>query len=203
MSKFDKTVVTVVEDKTLWRGWSHLHGLEFDYTDSNGKTSRFNREVLDRKPAVAVLLYDPHKKTTVMVRQFRAPAYVLGDAPFLLEVPAGIIDSGDAQDTACREVLEETGYTITSPRFLFTAYMSPGAVAEKMEFFFAEISDAQKVASGGGLEDEHEDLELLELPMSQAFQMIETGEIMDAKTIMLLQWAALNGIGGESLSGSD
>lgn len=196
MSKFDKTTVTVVEDKTLWRGWSHLHGLEFDYKDSNGRAMRFHREVLDRKPAVAMLLFNQHKKTTVMVRQFRAPAYVLGDVPFLLEVPAGVIDSGDAQTTVCREALEETGYAITAPRFLFSAYMSPGAVAEKMHFFYAEISDAQKVEAGGGLDEEHEDLEVLELPLTQALAMIETGEIIDAKTIMLLQWAALNGLGG-------
>jgi GDP-mannose pyrophosphatase NudK len=194
MSKFDKTIVKVLEDKTLWNGWSHLHQLEFEYTDSNGKTARFTREVLDRKPAVAVLLVNPTRKTTVMVRQFRAPAHVAGDKPFLLEVPAGVIDSGEAQETACREVLEETGYTITSPRFLFSAYMSPGAVNETMDFFYAEISDAQKVASGGGLEDEHEDLELVELPLLDALAMIETGEIVDAKTIMLLQWAALNNL---------
>lgn len=196
MSKFDKTTVTMVEDKTLWRGWSHLHGLEFDYQDSNGRAMRFHREVLDRKPAVAMLLFNQHKKTTVMVRQFRAPAYVLGDVPFLLEVPAGVIDSGDAQATACREALEETGYSIPAPRFLFSAYMSPGAVAEKIHFFYAEISDAQKVEAGGGLDEEHEDLEVLELPLIQALAMIETGEIIDAKTIMLLQWAALNGLGG-------
>ncbi|MBB4954353.1 nudix-type nucleoside diphosphatase (YffH/AdpP family) [Agrobacterium vitis] len=196
MSKFDKTIVTVVEDKLLWNGWSRLHGVEFDYINSDGKTSRFNREVLDRKPAVAVLLYNRDRKTTVMVRQFRAPAYVLGDMPFLLEVPAGVIDSGEPQETACREVLEETGYTITAPRFLFTSYMSPGAVAEKMYFFSAEISDAQKLTQGGGLEEEHEDLEVVELPISEALSMIETGEIVDAKTIMLLQWAALNGLAG-------
>jgi GDP-mannose pyrophosphatase NudK len=196
MSKFDKTILTVVEDKALWQGWSKLNALTFDYTDSNGKTSRFTREVLDRKPAAAILLYDPAKKTTVMVRQFRAPAYAAGDKPFLLEVPAGVIDSGEAHDTACREVLEETGYTVTSPRFVFAAYMSPGAVTEKIHFFYAEISDAQKVADGGGLDEEHEDLELLEIPLSQALAMIETGEIVDAKTIMLLQWAALNNIAG-------
>ncbi|THF52410.1 NUDIX domain-containing protein [Allorhizobium terrae] len=194
MSKFDKTVVKLIEDKPLWKGWSHLHGLEYDYTDSSGKRSTFKREVLERKPAVAVLLYDRQKKTTVLVRQFRAPAHLMGDAPFLLEAPAGLIDSGEAEDTACREVLEETGYTITSPRFLFAAYMSPGAVSEKIHFFVAEISDAQKLADGGGLEDEHEDLEVLELPLGSALAMIATGEIVDAKTIMLLQWAALNGM---------
>ncbi|HBF29361.1 NUDIX domain-containing protein [Rhizobium sp.] len=196
MSKFDKTIVKLVHNKALWNGWSKLHGLEFDYTDSTGKLVNFGREVLERKPAVAVLLVDPSRKTTLMVRQFRAPVYLAGEAAFLLEVPAGVIDSGAAEDTACREVLEETGYQISAPRFLFAAYMSPGAVTEKIHFFYAEISDGQKVASGGGLEDEHEDLELLEVPIVQALEMISTGEIIDAKTIMLLQWAALNGLGG-------
>lgn len=196
MSKFDKTIVKLVHSKALWNGWSKLHGLEFDYTDSTGKLVNFSREVLERKPAAAVLLYDPSRKTTLMVRQFRAPVYLVGEAPFLLEVPAGVIDSGAAEDAACREVLEETGYQISAPRFLFAAYMSPGAVTEKVHFFYAEISDAHKIASGGGLEDEHEDLELLQVPMVQALEMIESGEIIDAKTIMLLQWAALNGLGG-------
>lgn len=195
MSKFDKTVVKLVHHKALWNGWSKLHGLDFDYTEPSGKVMHFSREVLERKPAVAVLLYDPGKKAVVMVRQFRAPVHLAGEMPFLLEVPAGVIDSGEAQDTACREVLEETGYQITAPRFLFAAYMSPGALTEKVHFFYAEISDAQKVTSGGGLEDEHEDLEVLDVPLAQALEMIETGEIIDAKTIMLLQWAALNGIG--------
>lgn len=118
----------------------------------------------------------------------------MGDQPFLLEVPAGKTDGQDAAAAVIRETLEETGYAIENPRFLFSSYMSPGAVTEKIDFFFAEISDAQRVETGGGLEEENEDLELLELPLADAYAMVESGEITDAKTIMLVQWAKLAGL---------
>jgi len=192
MSKFDETSITVVEDKTLWKGWSHLRKMVFDYVKPDGSTKRLSWEVFDRGHAVAILLYNPEKKTTLLVRQFRIPAYMMGDKPFILEVPAGMTDGEAAKDAVTREVVEETGYHIGEPRFLFTAYMSPGAVTEKIHFFYSEITDAQKLSKGGGLEEEHEDLELVELPLTEAVEMIGRGEIVDGKTIMLLQWAALN-----------
>ncbi|MGV1831616.1 NUDIX domain-containing protein [Agrobacterium vitis] len=192
MSKFDTTSITIVEDKTLWKGWSHLRKMVFDYAKPDGTTQRLSWEVFDRGHAVAILLHDPSKKTLLLVRQFRIPAYMMGDKPFLLEVPAGMTDGEDAEKAVTREVEEETGYHIAAPRFLFTAYMSPGAVTEKIHFFYSPIDEAQKLSLGGGLEAEHEDLELVEVPLKDAISMIERGDIVDGKTIMLLQWAALN-----------
>lgn len=200
MSKFDRTTIEIVSDETLSKGWSHLRKVTFDYTNDAAKTHRLTWEVFDRGEAVAVLLFDPSRQTVVMVRQFRIPAYVNGDPAFLLEVPAGATEGGDPLAAACREVLEETGYQIDAPRHLFSAYMSPGSVTEKVHFYFAAISASQKVETGGGLEDEHEDLELLDLDLDAALAMIATGEICDGKTIMLLQWAALN---RASLSGAE
>ncbi|MDQ0454113.1 NUDIX domain-containing protein [Rhizobium paknamense] len=188
----DEKRIEIVEDKTLWKGWSHLRKLVFDYRKQDGETARLSWEVFDRGHAVAVLLYHAGRGTTLLVRQFRMPAHIMGDTPFLLEVPAGMTDGEETEKAARREVLEETGYAVKTLKFLFSSYMSPGAVTEKLHFYAAEVTDAEKVAAGGGLAEENEDLELVELPLSQAIAMIDSGEIVDAKTIMLLQWAALH-----------
>ncbi|WP_027486106.1 NUDIX domain-containing protein [Allorhizobium undicola] len=184
--------IDIIEDRTLWKGWSHLRKLVFDYRKQNGETARLSWEVFDRGHAVAVLLYHAERGTTLLVRQFRMPAHLMGDTPFLLEVPAGMTDGEDSETAARREVLEETGYRLRDLTFLFSSYMSPGAVTEKLHFYAATVTDADRIAAGGGLAEENEDLELVEIPLPQAIAMIGTGEIVDAKTIMLLQWAALN-----------
>lgn len=192
MSKFDRTGIKILKDVTLWKGWSHLRRITFDYTHADGKTTELDWEVFDRGGAVAILLFDPSRRTAVFVRQFRVPVHLMGDPAFLLEVPAGATDGEDPEVAVCREVLEETGYRIEKPRFLFSAYMSPGSLTEKVYFYLAAVGAGDKVAAGGGVDHEHEDLELLEIPLDDAMAMIGTGEICDAKTIMLLQWAALN-----------
>ncbi len=193
MSKFERTKIAIVEDKLLYKKWSELRRVTFDYTSSENRTVRLEWDVFDRGNAVAVLLFDPSRQAVVLVRQFRIPVYLGGDQAFLLEVPAGKIEKDDdAVETLHREVLEETGYRISNPRHLFSVYMSPGAVTEKLHFYAAIVDADCKVALGGGLEEENEDLELVELPLADALAMIDSGEICDAKTIMLLQWAALN-----------
>ncbi|PZU87092.1 MAG: ADP-ribose pyrophosphatase [Shinella sp.] len=192
MSRFDRTRIDIVSDETVWKGWSTLRRVVFDY-GRDGKQARLQWEVFDRGEAVAVLLYDPRRDVVVLVRQFRLPVYFQGETPFVLEAPAGSMERGeDPEGTLIREVLEETGFEIRQPRKLFSAYMSPGAITEKIHFFYAEVSEGDRVAAGGGLDEEHEDLELYELSLNEALAMIESGEIFDAKTIMLLQWAALN-----------
>ncbi|MBO3759727.1 NUDIX domain-containing protein [Ciceribacter sp. L1K22] len=192
MTKFDRTKIAVVSDETLWKGWSHLRRLTFDYTSDEGETSRLTWEVLDRGEAACVLLYDEGRDFVVLVRQFRVPAYLKGDRPFLLEVPAGGLEAGeDPAEAIRREILEETGYQVGEIRELFSAYMSPGAFAEKVHFFHAAVTPDMKVSAGGGHATEHEDLEVLEVPVADAFAMIESGDIVDGKTIMLLQWLAL------------
>ena len=192
MAKFDGTRIDIVEDETVWKGWSHVRRVTFDYTGDEGQTNRLKWEVFDRGHAVAVLLYDEARDVIVMVRQFRVPVYLSGDTPFLLEVPAGSLEKGEDPAAAItREVMEETGYRAESPQMLFTAYMSPGSVTEKVHFYFAPVSAAEKVDAGGGLEDEHEDLEIVEVSPKEAMAMIENGRIIDAKTIMLVQWLSL------------
>lgn len=192
MSRFDRTSIDIVSDEIVWKGWSTLRRVIFDY-GRDGKQARLQWEVFDRGEAVAVLVYDPRRDVVVLVRQFRLPVYLQGEPPFVLEVPAGSIERGeDPEASLIREVLEETGFEIRQPRKLFSAYMSPGAITEKIHFFYVEVSEGDRVAAGGGLDEEHEDLELYELSLSEALAMIESGEIFDAKTIMLLQWAALN-----------
>lgn len=192
MSRFDRTSIDIVSDEIVWKGWSTLRRVVFDY-GRDGKQARLQWEVFDRGEAVAVLVYDPRRDVVVLVRQFRLPVYLQGEPPFVLEAPAGSMERGeDPEASLIREVLEETGFEIRQPRKLFSAYMSPGAITEKIHFFYAEVSEGDRVAAGGGLDEEHEDLELYELSLSEALAMIESGEILDAKTIMLLQWAALN-----------
>ena len=192
MAKFDGTRIDIVEDETVWKGWSHVRRVTFDYTGDEGQTNRLKWEVFDRGHAVAVLLYDEARDVIVMVRQFRVPVYLSGDTPFLLEVPAGSLEKGEDPAAAIiREVMEETGYRAESPQTLFTAYMSPGSVTEKVHFYFAPVSAAEKVEAGGGLEDEHEDLEIVEVSPKEAIEMIDNGRIIDAKTIMLVQWLSL------------
>ncbi|MGX5666419.1 NUDIX domain-containing protein [Rhizobium daejeonense] len=192
MSRFDRTNIDIVSDEVVWKGWSTLRRVVFDY-GRDGHTTQLEWEVFDRGEAVAVLIYDPRRDVVVLVRQFRIPVHLQGEAPFLLEVPAGSMERGeDPEKTVIREAHEETGFGLRRPRRLFSAYMSPGAVTEKIHFFYAQIGEADRVADGGGLDEEHEDIELVELTLATALAMIESGEILDAKTIMLLQWAALN-----------
>lgn len=192
MKKFDRTRIDLVEDRTLWKGWSHLRRITFDYTADGGGTHRLDWEVFDRGEAVCILLHDEARDSVVLVRQFRLPVHLRGEEPFLLEVPAGGLEAGeDPAEAIRREVLEETGYRIGEPRKLYSTFMSPGAFSEKVHFFVAPVSADMKVADGGGLAHEYEDIELVEVRVPEALAMIEAGEILDAKTIMLLQWLAL------------
>lgn len=193
MSIFDKARIAILEDKTLWKGWSHLRGITFDFFREGRAPHRLSWEVFERREAVGILLHNIERDTVTLVRQLRIPAHLMGDYPYLLEVPAGFIDTGETPEQAViREALEETGYRINAAQKAFAAYMSPGSVTEKLHGFYAAVTEADRVAEGGGLEDEKEDLEVIEIDFAEALAMIETGKIIDAKTIMLLQWAALS-----------
>ena len=184
--------VKIVSEKTLSDGWTRLSSYELDYTDRDGATHRLRREIYHRTPAACILLYDPKRDTVVLVKQFRLPAYLAGEPAWLIELPAGLLDEDHPEDAIRREAMEETGYRLRDVRFLFKAFMSPGAIMEYVHFFFAPVDLADRINGGGGLADEHEDIEVLELPLDDAVAMIESGEICDAKTIMLLQWAVIN-----------
>ncbi|MFD1746128.1 NUDIX domain-containing protein [Rhizobium helianthi] len=189
---FTNVKVDIIEDRVLSDNWYHLNKVTFDYTSRKGKTARLSREVYDRGNGATILLHDPERDVVVLVRQFRMPAFKNGSNGFLIEAPAGLLDGDHPEEAIRREAIEETGYQVRDVRFLFKSYMSPGAVTEVLHFFAATIDTSDRVADGGGLDEEHEDIEILEIPLDQALSMIETGEICDGKTIMLLQWAALN-----------
>lgn len=190
-----KNRVKIVDDVTLSEGWTRLSSVELDYTDRSGETHRLKREIFHRTPAACILLHDVKRDLVVLVRQFRLPAHLVGEPAWMIEAPAGLLDDQDPEDAIRREAIEETGYRVRDVRFLFKALTSPGSVTEIVHFFFAEIDAADRVEDGGGLAEEHEDIEVMEVPFMQALAMIDSGEIFDAKTIMLLQWLALNRAG--------
>ncbi|MBX4869752.1 NUDIX domain-containing protein [Rhizobium bangladeshense] len=187
-----KSRVEIVGEETLSNGWTRLSSYLLDYIDRNGVTQRLKREVYHRTPAACILLYDPKRDLVVLVRQFRLAVHMNGDPAWVIEVPAGLLDNDHPETAIRREAMEETGYRLREAHFLFKCYMSPGAITEVVHFFAALIDTTDRVTEGGGLDEEHEDIEVLEIPLDEAARMIETGEIFDAKTIMLLQWAALN-----------
>ena len=192
MTKFKDAKVEILKDETLSKNWYHLRNVTFNYTGSNGATKKLKREVYDRGNGATILLYDPRRESVILVRQFRMPVHLNGHSGWLLETPAGLLDGDHPAEAIRREVMEETGYLVTDVRPLFQAFMSPGAVTETIHFFAALVDATKRVDKGGGAAHEDEDIEVIEVKLSEAMVMIETGAICDAKTIMLLQWAMLN-----------
>lgn len=172
--------------------WYTLRRVDFDYRDSTGGWSSQQREAYDRGNGATLLLVDWGNERVVLTRQFRMPAYLNGHASgVLIETAAGLLDDDDAETAIRREVEEETGYRVRSVRPLFDLFMSPGSVTERVAFFVAEYTPDDKVSSGGGVADEHEDIEVIELHLDDALALVHSGEVRDAKTVLLLQWAEL------------
>lgn len=177
--------------------WYRLDKYRFEYQRADGAWETQEREAYDRGNGATILLYNRSKQSVVLTRQFRMPTYVNGnDDGLLIETCAGLLDQDNAEDCIRREAEEETGYRIAHVQKVFEAYMSPGSVTERVHFFVAEYSDAMKVSDGGGLAHEQENIDVLELPFAQTMAMIESGDICDGKTIMLLQYAQLNNLCG-------
>jgi nudix-type nucleoside diphosphatase (YffH/AdpP family) len=169
-----------------------LKAVAFDYRRGNGEWQTLHREVFDRGHAAALLPYNPSSRTVVLLRQFRLPAYLSGHDDLMVEAVAGMLDDETPEKRIRAEAEEETGYRLHHVRKVFEAFMSPGAVTEKLHFFVAEYDPSMRIGDGGGIAEEGEDIEVLELPIDQAIAMIADGRIADAKTIMLLLYAALN-----------
>ena len=184
--------VRVKDERVLSDARYLLKSITFDYRRGNGEWQTQTREVYDRGNAATLLPYNLAGRTVVLVRQFRLPAYVNGHDDLLIEAAAGMLDDASPEERIRAEAEEETGYRLHDVRKVFEAFMSPGAVTEKLHFFVAEYDPSMRIGSGGGLADEGEDIEVLELPIDSALAMIADGRIADAKTIMLLQYAALN-----------
>lgn len=184
--------VRVRDERLLSDHWYVLKAARFDFRRRDGRWQTSVREVYDRGNGAAILLYDLQRRSVVLTRQFRYPAFVNGHDDLMIEVPAGVLDAADAEACIRAEAEQEAGYRVRAPRKVFEAFMSPGAVTERLHFFVAEIAAADRVSAGGGLDHEGEDIEVFDCAFDEALAMVARGEIVDAKTILLLQWAALH-----------
>ncbi|MFI1989043.1 NUDIX domain-containing protein [Actinoplanes sp. NPDC020271] len=186
--------VTVLDVELLAAAWHVLRRTTYDFRRSDGTVSREQRETYDRGDGATVLLYDVERETVLLTRQFRYPVYVNGHPDgMLVETAAGLLDGDDPAAAIRREASEELGVVIGELEPVFAVWTSPGSVTERVHCFAAPYTAASRVGPGGGLPDDGEDIAAVELPFAHAVKQIETGEIADAKTIMLLQWAALRG----------
>ena len=185
--------VIVDEVELLAAGWHVLRRTRFREQDAAGAWIAKVSETYDRGNGATILLYDPERRTVLLTRQFRYPVYV-NDHPdgMLLETAAGLLDDDDPETAIRREAVEETGHEVADIEHVFDVYMSPGSVTERIHFYAARYSADTARHAGGGLADEGEHIDVVELPFDEALAAIGTG-IVDAKTIMLLQWAALRG----------
>lgn len=189
------TKIKILSSEILSDNWYVLRKIVYEYEQANGNWMKQTREAYDRGNGATILLYHPTKKTVILTRQFRLPTYVNGnETGMLIETPAGLLDNDNAEDCIRRETEEETGFEIQSVRKIFEAYMSPGSVTELVYFFVAEYAENMKKHEGGGVEGEHENIQVLEIPFATAYQMISTGEIKDGKTMMLLQYAKIHNL---------
>jgi len=189
------TDVKIVDSTILSDNWYILRKITYAATDKNGRHITQTREAYDRGNGATILLYNATQRTVILTRQFRLPTFINGNPTgMLIEACAGLLEKDNPEECIRRETEEETGYQVRDVRKVYEAYMSPGSVTEILYFFIAEYDKAMKTGEGGGLAHEEENIEVLEYNIDTALGMITSGEIKDAKTIMLLQYLRLNGI---------
>nr|WP_226840367.1 NUDIX domain-containing protein [Enterobacter bugandensis] len=174
--------------------WYLLKKYTFDLQRRDGEWQRQTREVYDRGNGATILLYNRDQKTVILTRQFRFPVFINGHEDNLIEAAAGLLDNMDPESRIRAEAEEETGFNVSSVQKIFEAYMSPGSVTEKLYFYIAEYQPKDKTSAGGGIKAEGEDIDVLEMPFEEALRGIDTGKIVDGKTIMLLYHIALKGL---------
>ncbi|MGW1812733.1 NUDIX domain-containing protein [Streptomyces sp. NPDC002125] len=191
----DRNPDVVIRDVELTsQGWHVLRRTTFDYRRSDGRVVTQQRETYDRGDGAVILPYDTERRRVLLTRQFRYPAYVNGHPDgMLVEAAAGLLDADDPETAIRRESAEELGVSLGPVTHVFDTFMSPGSVTECLHFFAAPYTPADRTGKGGGLEEDGEDIEVLELPFAEALAMTRDGRIADGKTVMLLQWAALDG----------
>jgi nudix-type nucleoside diphosphatase (YffH/AdpP family) len=183
--------IRVKDVRLLSDNYAVLKTTTLDYRRANGEWQTQRRETYDRGNGATLLPYHRAQRTVILVRQFRYPAYINGYDDLLIEAAAGLLDDASPEVRIRAEAEEEIGYRLGKIEKVFEAFMSPGSITEKLHFFIAEYEPSMRIGDGGGLASEGEDIEVLELPIDQALAMITDGHIQDAKTIMLLQYAAL------------
>lgn len=183
--------IRMVNDIILSDDWYLLKKYTFDIQRRNGDWQRQTREVYDRGNGATILLYNRDRRTIILTRQFRLPVFLNGHNGYLIETAAGLLDNMEPEKRIKAEAEEETGYNVSRVEKVFEAYMSPGSVTEKLYFYLAEYDAEDKKSAGGGLEEEGEDIEVLELSLDDALDAVESGLIVDGKTIMLIYHLAL------------
>ncbi|MFB9055639.1 GDP-mannose pyrophosphatase NudK [Mariniflexile ostreae] len=184
-----------IEEKILSDHYYVLKKMTFDYQMHNEEWVRQMREVYDRGDGAGILLYNKRKQTVILTKQFRMPTFMNGNGDgFLIEICAGMLDKDNPEACIIRETEEEVGYRLKEVKKVFEAYTSPGVMTEKMYFFIGEYTDDMKVNDGGGVATEHEDIEVLELPFTEAVTLLDSGKINDVRTIILLQYAQLHNL---------
>ena len=185
--------ITIQKTELLSDNWYILNKVTYNYQEEDKSTETHIREVYDRGNGAAILLYNSIQKTVILTRQFRLPSYLNGNKTgMMIEVCAGLLDKDHPEQCIIRETEEETGYRIAKVQKVFETFMSPGAVTEILYLFVGKYDETMKVHEGGGLDAEQEHIEVMELSFDEAYAMIATGEIKDAKTVMLLQYAKIN-----------
>ncbi|NHM06196.1 GDP-mannose pyrophosphatase NudK [Flavobacterium sp. CYK-4] len=185
--------IKITNTEVLADHWYTLRKITFDYQKKDQSWETQVREAYDRGNGATILLYNKANKTVILTRQFRMPTYLNGnETGMLIEACAGVLEHDNPEDCIRRETEEETGYLVSDVKKIFEVYMSPGSVTEIVYFFVGEYTKDMKIAEGGGVADEQENIEVLEFGFEEAYHMIATGEIKDAKTIMLLQYAKIN-----------
>lgn len=187
--------VRFISEKILYKGWSTLMQYMLEYTRKDGKKEQHIREIYDSGDGAAILLYNPETRKITLVRQFRLPAYLNGHHDgMLLEVCAGMLDLNHPEAAIIKEVEEETGIRIQKAEKLFEAFATPGAHKEKIHFFAGQYTESTRTHEGGGLQDEHEEIEVVEIGYDDVDALLYSGEIVDIKTIALLQYGKVKGI---------
>jgi GDP-mannose pyrophosphatase NudK len=187
--------VKILQTDILSNNWYTLKKVVHEYVKANGERMVQSREAYDRGNGAVILLYNKENRSVILTRQFRLPTYINGnETGMLIEACAGLLDKDDPEACIRRETEEETGYKVQDVQKVFEAYMSPGSVTEILYFFVAQYTPLMKITDGGGMEHEEENIEVLEMSIDKAMKMMKSGEIRDAKTIMLLQYALLNNL---------
>lgn len=193
--KYATPSVRIVQTDILSDNWYTLRKVTFEIEKPDGTRETQSREAYDRGNGAAILLYNRSQGSVVLTRQFRLPTYINGNEDgMLIEACAGLLEEESPEECIKREAMEETGYEVGEVKKIFEAYMSPGSVTEILHFFIAEYAKKDLLSNGGGVKEEEEDIEVLELLFADALSMIKNGQIRDAKTIMLLQYAQIHGL---------
>ena len=187
--------IRIVARDILARGFGVFEQIVFERRRSNGKMQTMTRDILDAGDGVTILPYDAARKTIILIRQFRGVAFLADGTPNLIETCAGKLEGADPFTRIVKETEEETGIKLSGPPLrLFECYMSPGSFAERLTFFVAPYTPADRITNGGGLMHEGEDIEVIEMTLDAALAMVDRGEIIDAKTILLLHYARSTGL---------